>query len=94
MHETFSEKVVGKVCGSPWEIKFYKEEAKNAKYYIGQNKRIIQAFRKKYPNDWKKRIAGFKHDMEFFNEQKKDSEKKIKRWEAIQKAQRKLRRMI
>jgi hypothetical protein len=95
MHETFGERVTEKFYGgAPWEVKFYKDEAKDAIRYLKYDKRMINAFKKKYPHDWKKRIGGYKYDIQFYKKQKKESEMKAKHWEEIQKAHRKMRRVI
>jgi hypothetical protein len=95
MHETFGERVTEKVYGgAPWEVKFYKDEAKNAIRYLKYDKRMIEAFKRKYPHDWKKRIGGYVYDIRFYKNQEKSSKAKIRRWEAIQKFHKKLRGVV
>lgn len=95
MHETLGERLTEKLYGGAnWEIKYFKSEVNNAGFYIRRDKKMIEATKKKYPVSWKKRIGGWKRDIEFFEKQKKESKNKIRRWEAIKNAERKMRKVI
>jgi hypothetical protein len=93
MKETFGEKFNEKIFGINWEIRFLKSEIKNADYYMNEARKEIVAVKKKYPNDWRKRIGGWKFEIRRFRDSKAEDLKSLARWEKIKKAH-KLGRII
>lgn len=94
MHESLGEKLIESFSGAKWEKQYYKNDVRDADIYIRENTRIINTFKKKYPNDWKKRVGGYVFDLKYFKKQKNEGLAHIKRWEAIQKAHKKLRGVV
>ena len=95
MKETLGERIKEKIFGgAKGEVRYYRTEAKNADLFIRENQRIIEAFKKKYPKDWKKRIGGYGFDLKYFKKTKQDALKSLKRWKAIEQAHKRLHKVM
>lgn len=83
---TIGERLAAKIeGGADWELRYHKQEAKNTDYYIRQTKRIIDAIKKKYPHEWKKKIGGYDFQLAYYKDIKASEAKNIKRWEKLKK---------
>ena len=85
MRETLRERITENIYGADWQLKYLRNEIRNADYYIKQNKKIIEQTKKKYPKDWKHRVSMWECENKNFQNQKLENIKHMKRWQKLKK---------
>lgn len=93
----WKDRIAKAIYGTNWEIKFRKMEIRDSKILINRNRQKIQKLRKKFPyRKWLEEARPYKTEIEFYEDRKKDSEKKLKKWMKIRDLMKgkKLRKVI
>lgn len=80
----WKERIAKAVYGADWEIKYSKMQIRDSDYYIKQNKGMIRKLKRKFPyRKWLGEARPYRRDIEFYTNQKRQSEKKLRQWERV-----------